>query len=146
MTRAGEVIRLLALSAEYIDPNEGRSHITGLEHALRCACLMSRNSEELGFIGLVHDLARPLSDVFHGEVMAEIVRDRVSTDGYHVLRTHGEYQAALAHKHDFPFVYRFEPWNRDAKVFAAAEVRSFRRGCPSITFDAAELMLRHWLD
>jgi hypothetical protein len=112
MARAEELVRLLYLSESIIDGNEDRNHITGLEHSLRVATLARRWIEgahldphyanrlenQVTFMGLVHDLARPLSDPFHGEVIAEIVRDMVDDDIYHVLRTHGEYQARFMHK------------------------------------------------
>ena len=137
--RAREVTRLLHLSADYRDPNPGRSHITGLDHALRCAAL--GDDDEAAFLGLVHDLARPLNDVHHGEIMAWIVRDRVSDTGYHILRTHGQYQSAIIHGHDLPD----HPWQRDAARFAGHEARSFQAECPAISGAQAEWMLEWWL-
>lgn len=144
MSRAAEIVRLLDLAADYRDPNADRRHITGQQHALRCAALMARYTDELAFVGLVHDLARPLSDPHHGEVIAEIVRDRVSLGAYDVLRTHGEYQAALTHGHAFPS--RHDDWSRTARLFAAAEVHSFRDDCPALGYDDAVRLLRAWLD
>lgn len=108
--RAYEITRLLDLSAEYFDPNPGRSHINGQVHALRVATLMynfgttiSQDAAEfLGFAGLIHDLGRPLNDIYHGELIAEAVRDRVPLYIYHILRTHGYYQEALVHNTEFP--------------------------------------------
>lgn len=142
-SRLAEVTRLLNLAADYHDPNLGRDHITGLEHALRVAYLCETTSDELAFVGLVHDLARPLNDVHHGEVIAEIVRDRVSTGAYHVLRTHGEHQAAIMHGTRPPLGSAH--WSSMARKLAAAEVKSFQRGCPAIYPSEAEDLLERWL-
>lgn len=93
-------MRLLRIAARYHDPNEDRSHINGRLHALRVGGAMDQYGDELGFIGLVHDLARPLNDVFHGEVIAEMVRDRVSAVNYLVLREHGKFQDAIVHNRE----------------------------------------------
>lgn len=136
--RSDEGIRLLHLSAAYRDPNPGRDHITGLDHALRVAWLGSRVSDEMAFIGLVHDLARPLNDVRHGEVIAEVVQDRVSPAAYLALRDHGAHQSAIMHGTPAP--------NRDrmAVQLAAFEVRSFGE-CPAMSVGDAELLIRAWL-
>ena len=100
MARADELIRLLYMSAATSDGNPDRCHITNLEHNLRVATLAKRHvpdEDEIIFMALVHDFARPLNDVFHGEVIAEMVRDMVSPRVYHVLRTHGAYQSWKIH-------------------------------------------------
>ena len=143
MSRLAEVVRLLRLAARYTDPNPGRGHISGLTHALRVGALGLRVSDELGFVGLVHDLARPLTDVGHGEVVAEIVRDRVSDHAYHLLRTHGAYQAALLHDTPVPD----EPWTRGAVQLAAFETASFAPGYarPELDVHQAHALLERWL-
>ncbi len=143
MSRLAEVVRLLRLSASYRDPNLGRDHISGLTHALRVGALGLRVSDELGFVGLVHDLARPLSDVGHGEVIAEIVRDRVSDYAYQLLRTHGAYQTALLHDTPIPD----EPWTHSAVQLAAFETASFAPGYarPELDVDQAHALLERWL-
>ncbi len=146
MSRLAEVVRLLRLSARYTDPNPGRDHISGLTHALRVGALGLRVSDELGLVGLVHDLARPLSEVGHGEVVAEIVRDRVSEHAYQLLRTHGAYQAALIHDTPVPD----EPWTskfRAAVQLAAFETASFAVGYarPELDVDQAHALLERWL-
>lgn len=127
MNRADELIRLLDLSADYRDPNPGRQHITGLEHALRVATLASRTEDQqTTFCHLVHDLGRPLSDTHHGQVIAEIVRDRVSDENYMVLRTHGAFQAEAVHGN--PAItnpYRGQPWTPAAYRLAQRELASF---------------------
>lgn len=124
MTRAHELCRLLYMSAEYVDPNQIRSHISGLEHALRVATMAKRYDSEptMVFIALVHDLARPLSDIYHGEVMAEIVRDMVDEKYYHVLRTHGQYQDWLLNGTKLDST---TPWYQDGMRLASWEMASF---------------------
>ena len=114
------------MSEESIDGNEDRNHITGLEHALRVATLAYRHDpfSEMVFVGLVHDLARPLSDPFHGEVMAEIVRDMVSDVSYNVLRTHGLYQEAHIHGTELDTT---TAWHTDGLTLCAWEIASFRK-------------------
>lgn len=135
--RPGEVIRLLDLSKDFYDINEGRNHITGLQHALRTAELLEhreKNNLWFPFMGLVHDLARPLNDIYHGEIMAEIVRDRVPGYVYHVLRTHGLYQEVIMHNlptypiHSEEVKKDCKPYNLDkiAMMFAACEELSFK--------------------
>lgn len=123
--RLTEVKRLLCKSENYVDQTPGRDGITGLQHALRTAGLGRDYGfhEDSAFIGLIHDLARPLNDVHHGEVMAEMVRDRASDDAYHILRTHGEFQSAVVHKTPWP--HQDAPWFKIAKQLAAFELRSF---------------------
>lgn len=143
MSRLAEVVRLLRISARYVDPNPGRNHISGLTHALRVGALGLRVSDELGLVGLVHDLARPLTDTHHGEAVAEIVRDRVSDHAYHLLRTHGAYQAALLHDTPIPD----EPWTHAAVQLAAFEAASFAAGYarPELDVDQAHELLERWL-
>jgi hypothetical protein len=132
--RVIEMVRLLGMADDYNDPNPERSHITGLDHALRLASLLEYRTQDplLAFAGLVHDLARPLNDVFHGEIVAEIVRDRVPSYIYHVLRTHGQYQEAIMHHLPQPVqppevVEECKPFNLQklALMFAACEALTF---------------------
>lgn len=138
MSRAEELVRLLDLAPQFIDPNPERSHIDGLEHNLRVATLARRWAtgvnwdprygsdmiDQVTFMGLVHDLARPLSDPFHGEVIAEIVRDMVPEAHYHVLRTHGLYQAWIMHGEPVGIDFSVS-WHRLAQALSAWEVASF---------------------
>lgn len=66
--RLTEVMKLLLHSATYRDQTPGREHITGFVHALRCAGFEGTTEEK--FVALVHDLARPLNDAYHGEVIS----------------------------------------------------------------------------
>lgn len=126
MTRASELTRLLSISANFRDGEE-RGHINGQQHGLRVAALAKRydsTDDEMIFTALVHDLARPLNDVFHGEVIAEMVRDLISEDRYQVLRTHGLYQAAYAFEMDFE-LDTTAPYHKDAMHLYGWELASF---------------------
>jgi hypothetical protein len=126
--RADEMIRLLGMADDYTDPNPGRDHITGLDHACRVAGLLElrqAHHSQLPFAGLIHDLARPLNDVHHREMVAEMVKDRVDPTIYWILRTHGEYQDALIHGHPWPHT---EADTKLALLFAACEAMSFDPG------------------
>lgn len=140
--RARHVVALLRESATYRDPNPGRGHITGQLHALRCGgILQALHGDEAGFVGLVHDLARPLNDVHHGEVIAEIVRDRVTPRAYAVLRDHGAMQAAVVHDSDFP------PHGWLDQALCSAELRSFDVDYTGPAYDMADAVriIDRWL-
>lgn len=145
-TRVYEMTRLLHLSRDYRDQTPGRTGITGLEHAFRTAGMMKRyDHPDAALVGLVHDLARPLNDVHHGEIMAEMVRDRVSEDAYNVLRTHGAFQSAIVHSHPWPEI------GGEAQLLARAltraEVASFGEhySGPVLTWGEASCMIRERL-
>lgn len=147
--RMGEMLRLFDRSHKYVDQTPGRNGIDGRQHALRCAALGQERGliPELGFIGLVHDLARPLNDVHHGEIMAEMVRDRVSEDAYEILRTHGQFQSVIVHREtEFPYVDR--TWFRAAQQLAGFEVLSFQNGYsgPEMTRPEAIALMKRYLD
>lgn len=143
-SRAEHVVALLRESSTYRDPNPGRDKISGTLHALRVGGIMQvLHGDEAGFVGLVHDLARPLNDVHHGEVIAEIVRDRVSPEAYEALYDHGTMQSIYL---------------RDGKIADAAateldvalckaEIESFRPGYdgPSYSMSDAERIIRRVL-
>lgn len=114
------------MSEEYRDGNLERNHISGQEHALRVAAYAQRHmpdNDEAIFSALVHDLARPLSDIYHGEVIAEIVRDIVSKRWYNVLRTHGEYQSNYLNRTPLE---SDTPWYPEGRMMCAWEVGSFK--------------------
>lgn len=140
--RTTEVLRLLDLAKDFYDPNESRMHISGLEHALRCASVLNILSSNLWmpFAGIIHDLARPLNDVHHGEVIAEIVKDRVPPYIYHILYTHGLYQEAILHGEPTPklpmeVLHDCLPYDIEklAVKFSVAEKQSFN---PEIKVDS----------
>lgn len=121
------LLELLTESATYRDGTPGRGHITGLTHALRVGGYCADYSDELGFAGLVHDLARPLSEEWHGETMAEIIRERVTPETYIAVAQHGAYQTSAIHGTPLPAgVARTEP----ARVLAHAEELSFQQPYP----------------
>lgn len=131
---AFELTRLLYMAAGEVDGNEERSHITGLEHSLRVATLAKKDyalrksinspraHEENIIMALVHDLAKPLSEEYHGEVIAEIVRHRVCRICYNVLRTHGQYQDAYFKK---SIADKSVSWALEAYDLQAWEIESF---------------------
>jgi hypothetical protein len=135
--RAGHLITMLGMADDYRDPCPGRGHITGLDHALRLALMMEQRTDDpqLHLAAIVHDLARPLNDVHHGEIVAEIVRDRVHPAVYHLLRTHGTYQDAVVHGRPYP--------KQPADVLTACEPHNLQRlalmfaACEAMTFDPA---------
>lgn len=92
-------------------------------------------------MALVHDIARPLSDIYHGEVIAEVVRDMVDEDIYNVLRTHGEYQSRLIHGFKGIPTFKDDPWNYLAEKLCAWEAFSFTKtwptNIPMMTLDEA---------
>jgi len=141
-SRSAHVTALLRESAAYRDPNQGRRHITGQLHALRVGGILhALHGDEAGLVGLVHDLARPLNDVHHGEVIAEIVRDRVSEAAYLTLRHHGEFQSAVIHG--------TPPPSADALDIALcdAELLSFHQpyDAPTYELNDAIRVIERWL-
>lgn len=91
-----DVEGLLVLAAGIT--HEGQQ-VTQAQHALRCATLTMDAGEtnEMIATALVHDLAKPLSVVRHGEVMAEAMTGVLPLLYVDVLRVHGAYVADLNH-------------------------------------------------
>lgn len=99
--RAEALVALLRMDPSWRDPNEARSHVSPMQHALQCATkAFNHNAKdhEMVTAALLHDAARPLSDVRHGQVIAEALRDRVRRPVYEALYDHGVYQEALLHE------------------------------------------------
>jgi hypothetical protein len=146
--RLAEMVRLFQHSVRYVDATEGRSGINGQQHALRCAALgRDRGAHpEMAFIGLVHDLARPLNDVHHGEVIAEMVRDRVTEPAYHILRSHGEFQSAFVHSTPLPYQDQ-SVWYNEARLLMAFEAYSFsdKYAGPEMAKAEAIVLIRTYL-
>lgn len=139
MTRANELVRLLTISSDFVDGNANRNHINGRVHALRVATLARRHDPDdidAIFSALVHDLARPLSDPFHGEVIAEIVRDLVSHNWYRALQKHGDYQSDYIH--GTYTVNESLPWHEHGKKLCAWEIRSFAKDWSIVTMTYSE--------
>lgn len=89
------ILNLLMAGRRLRDTNPERAGVNGLEHALQCATLAEQAGadDELVCCALLHDAAKPLDMVRHGEVIAEILRGSVSEARCEVLRTHGAFQA-----------------------------------------------------
>jgi hypothetical protein len=98
MSRMEDLLSLFELDSKWRDPNPERSHVTAKEHALLCATKALRhdpNDHEMITAALLHDAARPLTDVYHGEAIAWILKDRVRPEVFTALLHHGELQDAL---------------------------------------------------
>lgn len=105
--------KLLAELAFLYDKNPGRDKVTQLQHCIQCAQIATSRGadDEMILIALLHDAGKPLSETYHGEVMAEMLREYISENRYHVLRTHGEFQT----NYDAAFSkYCDQPWIFDA--------------------------------
>jgi len=93
--RAQYILMMFGMDADWRDPNEERSHVSGLQHALLCGTKALRHypeDSEMIVAALLHDVARPMSDIFHGEVIAYILKDRVRPAIFEALMIHGELQ------------------------------------------------------
>lgn len=96
--RTWALVGLLTTDSRWRDPNPGRDRVTAIEHALQTAARAERHdpADAEGItVALLHDAARPLSEARHGEVMAEILRDRIGDEWYQALYHHGCFQHAL---------------------------------------------------
>lgn len=105
LSRVLAVSRLLHTGQTWRDPNPERGKVTAIEHALACATKARRHNPDdpqMIVAALLHDAARPLSDARHGEVIAEVLRDRVRVPVYLALKRHGDYQAAILHDKPMP--------------------------------------------
>jgi predicted HD phosphohydrolase len=124
-----ELVRLLTEPeyADWRDPNDGRNRVTALDHARQAATRAERagaGDDEIA-MALVHDAARPLSDVFHGAVIAEIMRDHLRADCYHALVHHGTFQGDIVHLTTRAERWREEFWYPTAKRLATWDAASF---------------------
>lgn len=115
------MLRLVAESEQYRDSGP-RGLVTGLSHALQMAehSMAAGAGTELNCVAFLHDMARPLSDAHHGEVMAEILRDRISPPRYRLLRMHGHAQSILNSGRELPVTM-----GPELRAFALWEVESF---------------------
>jgi len=93
-----------------------------LHHALQTATMARRaNAADDVIVGaLCHDMGKVISIPNHGAIAAEILKPYVSSDVYHVLRTHQDFQGRHYYDHFGKNTalrenYRSEPW------FALAE-------------------------
>jgi predicted HD phosphohydrolase len=94
------------------------------EHALRCATLAELDGCSLSEIVmcLIHDLAKPLSEVRHGEIMAEAMSDKLPAYLIEILQGHGEMVRAVARgelsDEDLSLAARFARWDFEAQMVA----------------------------
>jgi predicted HD phosphohydrolase len=103
--RVSAVLTLLSMDGDWRDPNPERSKVTAIQHALQCATRARRHDPadvEMVCAALLHDAARPLSDVHHGEVVAWLLKDRVRWAVFDALYRHGEFQSAMLHRRPLP--------------------------------------------
>lgn len=80
-------------------------------------------SDELIVVGLVHDMAKIISNYNHPEIVASIVRPYVSDGSYRLLRHHMEFQwknygAQAGLPTNLRDRYAGEPWYADAARFS----------------------------
>lgn len=118
-----DVRRLLILAAR--TTHEGQ-RLNQRQHALRCAteAQLAGATPELITAALVHDLAKPLDVVRHGELIANACRGLLPPVLLSVLMMHGDYVAVLNHgdtldhnPDDLPLVElckRFAHWDHAA--------------------------------
>lgn len=127
MSPLGWLTALLIDSGTWADSNTDRSHVTGLGHALRVATLAEQAGAdpEAVTVALLHDAAKPLSSAHHGEVIAEILRDRVHWCWCAALRFHGLFQADLIHGTTRTVEFADEPWFGHASTLAGWDAAGF---------------------
>lgn len=130
MSGLGEMHALIRLLVEYgggTDSNPSRAGVTHLEHALRCATLAAADGadDQAVTVALLHDAGRPLSDVHHGELVAEALRCRVAPEWYQALRHHGEFQADILHGTSNAERHAAEPWYDHAVRLARWDAAAF---------------------
>lgn len=106
------MLMLLSDGRERRDPNPGRNRVTDLEHALQAATLAERDGAPVEHIvmALVHDAARPVYDLNHAAIMAEIMRDRLPRACVEAIRHHSEFQSDMLHGTLRTVRYGIEPW------------------------------------
>jgi predicted HD phosphohydrolase len=127
MTPLDVALHLLSLESDWRDPNPERRGVTARDHALQTAsrAFRANASDEEVVCALLHDAARPLSDVYHGEVVAYILRGHVSEDTFNALYHHGTFQADLIHGTKKAQEFRGESWYPLARRLAGWDGQSF---------------------
>src|SRR3954454_8240778 len=72
-----------------------------LHHALQTATMAKRAnaSDEVVLAALCHDVGKVISIPNHGAIAAEMLKPYVSSDVYHVLRTHQDFQGRHYYEH-----------------------------------------------
>jgi predicted HD phosphohydrolase len=95
-----------------------------LHHALQIASMARRAnaSDEIVLCALCHDMGKFVSALNHGQVAAEILKPYVSSDAYHIVRTHQDFQGRHFYAHfgldpNLREQYRSEAWFGLAEQF-----------------------------
>jgi predicted HD phosphohydrolase len=95
-----------------------------LHHALQTATMAKRAnaSDDMILGALCHDFGKVISIANHGAIAAEILKAYVSSDVYHVLRTHQDFQGRHYYGHFGKSTtlrdnYKHEPWFALAEQF-----------------------------
>jgi predicted HD phosphohydrolase len=111
-----------------------------LHHALQTATMAKRAnaSDDMILGSLCHDIGKVISIPNHGAIGAEILKAYVSSDVYHVLRTHQDFQGRHYYGHFGKSTtlrenYKNEPW------FALAE--QFTDEWDQVAFDPSYTVL-----
>ena len=127
-------LMLFALEPDWRDPNPKRARVSAREHALQCAsrALRASASDEEVVIALLHDVARPLSDVNHGEVIAYLLAPRLSSDAFEALFRHGTFQTDIIHGGRSTDQWRSRTWYPMARRLASWDAASFDPDYPTL--------------
>lgn len=140
MSAYDEMVRLLLTDPLWRDPNPSRRRVTALVHATQAATRaeLAGADDDLVVAALIHDAARPLSDVWHGEVVAYMTRGKLRDGLFEALFWHGRFQTDYLHGSDDTERFREESWYSDAVRLAGYDAASFDP-------DYATLPLDHFL-
>jgi predicted HD phosphohydrolase len=124
--------------------------VSQLFHMTQTATRARRDNarDELVLLALLHDVGELLTGLNHAEFAAALVRPYVSSDGYHVVRTHMEFQ--LRHYGDKVLQptnmrdrYVDQPWYADAATFSDAwDQMSFDPGYATLALADFEPLIR----
>lgn len=122
-----ELLRLLVDHADWRDPNPERHRVTALQHATQAATRAERAGadDEAVIAALVHDAARPLSDIRHGEIIALVMTGKLRNDLCSALWHHGLFQSDLIHGTRTAEAFAGSPWYADGQRLAVWDSRSF---------------------
>jgi predicted HD phosphohydrolase len=88
-----------------------------LHHMLQTATMAKRANakDEIILCALVHDVGKFVSVINHGGIIAEMVKPYVSSDAYHIVKTHQDFQGKHYYEHfgmqsNLRERYTKEPW------------------------------------
>jgi predicted HD phosphohydrolase len=98
-----------------------------IEHARQVASRAVRDDADPDLIvaALLHDAAKPLTLVRHGEAMAEMLAGHVGPVAVEVVRRHGAYMADIVHGTRDADRWDEEEWHEQARRFARWDAASF---------------------